>query len=526
MKNQDFDIWAYGRVSTDEQANDKDALLKQLERLRNSGATKIFFDVDKRTKSNRRGLLKLIQAVQDLPLTHKVKFLHFTRIDRVAALQSIFYELVRELKKKNIKPISLDDPFDLDSIGGELTVDIRLAAAKYEVNMVGLRVKKDRETRRQQKKANYFPPFGYKIINDKYVLNADPCICLIDTKMELNVAEVGKLVIEVFYKIGSCTQTAKKLNEMFGVSSPSAGLKSRKLGDYLIGEKDNINQGTLRKKIDEKTNQGLRYPHCGLRWSATGVRDWLTNPVLAGGTPYDTCKENGNKKSYNDIKVFWNTHDNETLISFQQHQEIKCIIQGNRNNSWATHNSDPNKINIFQGLIVCAYCNSNFVKTCTYKPKNGKLKFYYQCAYFQKTGMCNHKKMITETILEDQIVDFLIKACKELSALGEEINLTSVENKRLIELRLQLQTLESIPGYNIAIETAKENLRTQIREVSLIDQPLTRQLISKERIIAAFKDRDFWTSIQQPLDKKKLLNACIINAVVKEGQVVEVRLKV
>ena len=527
MGSADFESWGYARVSTDEQAQDKDALLKQMQRLRDADAQTIFFDIDKRTKHDRKGLLNLIKAVQELPVKHNIRFLKFTRLDRVAASQIIFYKLISELQKKKITPVALDDPFDLDSVGGELTVDIRLDVAKHEVKMLGLRIRKERELRRKQKKSNFYAPFGYKIKDDKYVFNHDPCICLIDHKQELSVVEVAQLILKTFYQVGSCTQTAKRLNEFFGIGSKCSEKYVRKSGDYSIAEDDTLTQKTLKKKIDEKSNAGLRYPYSGLRWTTTGIRDWLTNPVLAGGTPYNTVKENGNKKSFDEINVFWNTHDNQVLITFPQHQEIKDKIRSNRKNAWASEDvRDPKKLNIFQGLIFCAKCNAKFVKVSTYESKDGKVKSYYQCTYYLKTGMCKHKTAITNFDLEDQIVEFLVKEAERLSVLGE-VNMPVIESKELLELRSQLQALASIPGNNPAIETAKEGLRLQINEL-LHSGERTNQalLISRERIISAFSHRDFWMGIQNPIDKKRLLHECIICAVVDEGKVVEVRLRI
>jgi len=500
-----------------------------MQRLRDAGVGKIFFDIDKRTKHNRQGLLNLIKAVQELEENHQIKFLKFTRLDRVAASQVIFYELIRELQKKNIKPLAVDDPFDLDSVGGELTVDIRLDVAKHEVKMLGLRIRKERELRRKAKKSHFYAPFGYKTQEDKYIFNHDPCICLIDNQQELSVVEVAQLILKIFYQVGSCTQTAKKLNELFGISLKCAEKYIQKSGNYLIDAEDRLTQKTLNQKVNKKSYVGLRYPYSGLRWTTTGIRDWLTNPVLAGGTPYDTIKENGGKKSFDEIKVFWHTHDEQALITFSQHQEIKAIIRGNRKNAWASRgNSNPQKINLFPGLIFCAKCNAKFVKVSTYQSKkDGKFKSYYQCTYYLKNGMCQHKTAITNFQLEDQIIDYLVIEAERLSVLGEHTNKTVTESKELLELRSQLQTLESIPGNNPAIETAKRGLRLQIAEMVDTEQQKSQvQIINRERIISAFSSREFWQSIQNPLDKKRLLRECITSVVVDEGKVVDVKFRI
>ena len=141
--------------------------------------------------------------------------------------------------------------------------------------------------------------------------------------------------------------------------------------------------------------------------------------------------------------------------------------------------------------------------------------------------MCQHKNAITNFDLEDQIVEFLVKEAERLSLLGEQTSTPATESKELLELRSQLQALESIPGNNPAIETAKEGLQVQITELLDSGERSNQTLlISRERIIAAFSNRDFWKGIQNPLDKKRLLRECILSAVVDEGKVVEVRLRI
>lgn len=141
--------------------------------------------------------------------------------------------------------------------------------------------------------------------------------------------------------------------------------------------------------------------------------------------------------------------------------------------------------------------------------------------------MCQHRTAITNFELEDQIIEFLVKEAERLSVLGEQTNTPVGESKELLELRSQLQALESIPGNNPAIETAKQGLRLQIADL-FESRERTNQalLISRERIIAAFSNKDFWKGIHNPVDKKRLLRECIICAVVDEGKVVEVKLRI
>ncbi|NJL10229.1 MAG: recombinase family protein [Calothrix sp. SM1_7_51] len=85
------EIWAYCRVSSSEQAfaNEQSALYVQIERVKQSGASKIYYDVEKRTRDDRKGLTKLIEDVRAL-IPGTVSKLLFTRLDRVAASPTVF----------------------------------------------------------------------------------------------------------------------------------------------------------------------------------------------------------------------------------------------------------------------------------------------------------------------------------------------------------------------------------------------------------------------------------------------------
>ena len=61
-----MDVWGYARVSTDEQADDEGALVKQMRRLRDAGAMKLYYDVESRTSDKRKGLLRLIEDINAL----------------------------------------------------------------------------------------------------------------------------------------------------------------------------------------------------------------------------------------------------------------------------------------------------------------------------------------------------------------------------------------------------------------------------------------------------------------------------
>jgi DNA invertase Pin-like site-specific DNA recombinase len=127
--------WFYGRVSTVEQQEDRGALKKQLERGKNAGCSRFYWDIQSRATEVRSGLQQLIDDLKILPHS-AVSELIVTRIDRIGSSSRLFYSLLEVLRSKDIRLVALDQTIDTESLGGELTIDILLAASKFEVKML------------------------------------------------------------------------------------------------------------------------------------------------------------------------------------------------------------------------------------------------------------------------------------------------------------------------------------------------------------------------------------------------------
>ena len=208
--------WFYGRVSTIEQQEDRNALKKQLERGKNAGCDRFYWDIQSRTTEVRAGLQQLID---DLKISSKgtVSDLIVTRIDRIGSSSKLFYALLEVLRSKNIRLVALDQTIDTESLGGELTIDILLAASKFEIKMLSSRVSAERKHRMVQRKSHRFAPFGWKVVNDAYVKDESWCVSLLEGKRSFRVWELALFIFNVFAECGSARKTCNLLNEMFGI---------------------------------------------------------------------------------------------------------------------------------------------------------------------------------------------------------------------------------------------------------------------------------------------------------------------
>ena len=512
-----MDVWGYARVSTDEQADDEGALVKQMRRLRDAGAMKLYYDVESRTSDKRKGLLRLIEDINGLEKGTVSKLL-FIRIDRLTSSSITFYRLMDALKKKAIEPTAIDEPFDISSIGGELTIDVRLAASKYEVKMLGMRVKKERDTRKANKKPHWNAPLGYKVDSDKYKRDENPCVCIIEGRIELSRSQLMRLVFDTFFAVGSISQTVKKLHEILGIQAAVVPKSSHDKVN-ILGEEEEIILTNINKS--RGTGLNLRYPHTGLKWSVSGLRSILVNPIYAGGTLYNTVvRSKGHRKPFDEWEVAWGTHEDEIIITHEEHERIKSMIRGNRNNRWV---SEQKYTNPFANLVKCHRCGAAYSRQCKklVKKKNF-IRHHYQCSFY-RTGACDNKKMISSDSLEKQVIEYLVKEAERLAGFVEEETKIIEEPAEVKTLRASLNTLEALPS-NPAIEKAKEDMRMQIADaLASKSNDSVQYLIAKERIIRAFSNPEFWQTLRIE-DKKALLQGCIQKIVVDGNQVTKVEL--
>jgi site-specific DNA recombinase len=511
-----MESWGYTRVSSSEQQVDKGALKKQIERLRGAGCTRIYWDIQSRTTETREGLERMIGDLATLK-KGEVASIKFTRIDRIGSSSRLFYSLLEILRAKGIKLHALDQAIDPDTLGGELTIDMLLAAAKFEVRMVTERLKSDRRHRRNQGKSHRIAPFGYQVDGDKYVRDSTPCICLIDGQKEFTVFQLARYLFDIFFRMGSVAGACRKFHEEFGISVVKAGRwKKQSAGSRLITDED-LSQVIF---TPQNNNSPLRYPYTGLQFSLVGIRNLFTNPIYAGGTLYDSYHEakkqrSRNRKHFDEWEVIWNTHDNEAIITFQEHERVKEMIRGNRNNKWAT-NTDKD-INPFSRLVNCNNCGASMTRHCKRVTKKYGTIYYYQCRRW-RAGGCENNKMISSVKLEEQVIKFLVREAEKLASKIEIDDTPIVESPELTALRWSLSSLEKMP-FNSAIENAKEEIRGQIN--AFVIKSDRSNPVSADWIIVGFSDPGYWITLS-PIDKQRALRECVKRILIEGETVVRV----
>ena len=492
-----MEIYGYARVSTNEQAQDRGALVKQLRRLRSAGATKLYWDVESRTSDNRQGLVSLIKDIESSPPGEILKFL-FVRVDRLTSSYRVFYKLMDTLTKKGVKPEALDEHFDIASCGGKFTVNIRLAAAEYEVEMTSLRVSKELGVRRAQSKPHSHAPMGYITQNEVYEFDNREVICLISQKKVLTYSELMNFVFNAFFKVGTINKTVSTLHETFGISYKTTP-KGENKKTNVINLDDEINLENT------KNTQGASYDI--IKWTVSGLRKTLINPIYAGGTLYDGV-------------IRWGTHD-DVIITREEYEEIKRIITKNKNNRWATEQKFTNP---YAHIIKCAKCGAAYSRQAKKLVKStGLFKHHYQCSKY-KIKACDNKTMINSTSLDRQLISFLVLEAKKLAEMAKTCPNKEEESAELIEKKHSLAELEKLPPFP-ALEKAKQELRD---DISLILNNTTKKsldyVIAKDLIIEAFSDPDYWLSLSA-VDKSTILKGCVRRILVDGNRIIKAEFK-
>ena len=211
----------------------------------------------------------------------------------------------------------------------------------------------------------------------------------------------------------------------------------------------------------------------------------------------------------------WGTHDDEAIITREEHERIKSMIRSNRKNRWATEQKYTNP---FANLVKCVHCGAAYSRQCKklVKKKNF-VRHYYQCSFY-RTGACSNGRMISSDELEAQVINYLVREAERLAELVEKEVETTAESPEVKTLRASLNTLEALPS-NPAIEKAKQDILMQIADALATTNNTSKQyLIAKERIVVAFSNQRYWQGLE-PQDKQALLKGCVKKIMV-DGNIV------
>lgn len=152
----------YGRVSSEEQAENQYAAEQQLAYLRTTGVDdrNIYFDIESGQSEKRKFFILLTKAISAGEFDEVVA----TRWDRVSRNLGIYNQFKELLQEKNVTLRLLDQgAVDFETATGELSADLQALLAVHEVRMLRERVSKGHAYRRSRKAPFGRPPLGLPI---------------------------------------------------------------------------------------------------------------------------------------------------------------------------------------------------------------------------------------------------------------------------------------------------------------------------------------------------------------------------
>lgn len=402
-----------------------------------------------------------------------------TRIDRLGRSLLSCRKALDQFRAAKVKLTILDGDIDLSTVAGRTHANIMVVFAEMESEMISERSRHGWDYLRGRKVAMH-PPFGYVKADDRHQLDHRPFLSLLGNRQEMSRAAIARDTVEIFLEVKSLRATIKRINLKYGLARFNHA-----------GPKTGFTAGGI------------------FQWSSSGLRNWLTNPVLCGHLVY--LRDQGSPK------ILYDTHPDQKLLSEEEFREIQLIIDHNRSvRGWGFKALKYP----LSGLIFCHECGGN----CYSLSSGNKSYYYFQCKNYRMNA-CTSKKAIRMDLAEEVVVAALVAQATKLSAIAS-ISKPPTESLELQQLRAQLATLNGIPGNNPAIHTAIADLKDQIenltrkRETVSIVQQENQQLL-----LEAFSERALWTTSTDD-EKRKLFRVLVDRAIVRDGYIVEIRLKV
>ncbi|BAY23746.1 resolvase [Calothrix sp. NIES-2100] len=427
-------VYGYARVSTQEQAEEFDALNQQIARLKAAGASEVLVDIESGRSDNRKQYNELLKLAQQ----HRVDEVIITRIDRLGRSVISIHKAMDIFVKHGVNLRILDAPVDPNSPFGWFSINQMSGLAEFESRLLSQRIKHGNNYFREQLKF-CVPPFGYaKDENQRLTPDRN-----IHEKSGKTYFELAKIIIDL-------TLSMRSLKDVC---------------NYIYTEYEIV-------------------------FSVAGLRDWVKNPALQGHTVYFSKK----KKGINQEPIInFNTH--EALTSLDTVEAIQQKLLANkryRSSAKSTRGDYP-----LAGLIRCVHCGGNMYRNfsrhktrveymrCVNYVKPGR----YHCENSKCTRL---REIISKTIAAlcenaPNLIDYL----ESQSTTTQIVNTKEIEN-----LSNELAVLRGLRSSNPDIIAAIAKIEATINTLSTPTRIFDKDgFENAKRKIAIASQATFWESL-------------------------------
>jgi site-specific DNA recombinase len=509
------------RVSTEDQAY-RVALSNQVQRLREAGCDRVYYDVASRADDGRESMLQLIADIE----AGEICEVKVTRVDRLTASPALFERLVKLMQERLIPLTGLDEHIDIFNEDSEFFAGLGVYIAKRELQTIRKRSQKGHESRRNNDRANVVLPWGYTTINRRYKLDDKPFLCLLSDRpidgsedAGLSRADMARDMITLFFEGQSLSRAVILIHKKYGVQKFSSPKPSKNKGSNTSGIVSSDDEFELTRS-HRQTRRGA------FQWTHKGLRNWLLNPILRGHTAYGTRELKGldsaGRRVYGktlpqekwDIRE--STHPDQALLTETQVQEIKRRLRYNGQTRCKSLMESHDRRHPVSGLLRCDVCKGA-MKSQASKFRDGDWRNYYKCKN-SIVGRCDQSKSIRNDRAEAAIIEALTHAAERIDALRQSPE-PILEPLALLELREQLdslKTMKSSPIVDRAIVETEEQIKRQ--EFNFRQASLAR-IERQDSAVEILREPGFWDSCDS--DERMRLFHWLVNDVwIKDGEVV------
>lgn len=510
-------VWAYGRVSSQEQAENSHALEQQLDRLANAGVDRdhILHDVESGAETDRPGFNKLMALIERGEVTEVIA----TRWDRLMR-NSALYEKFKEIVQRYGVQIRLLDQgaVDFESAAGLLQADLQSLFAVYERNMLRERVARGQKYRRQRLAAAPRPPWGYIVVDETYKLNRKPCVCVITDRPAnylelyhdtddsprlagLSKADIAREVVETLLRTRLKTKTLGLMRERYGIPKT-------KCYKTVIDENGIAKRKMLRRSI-------VFLDQLEFWSSAKDLADWVLNPVLIGHTAYLKYTNNGSTqrmKAPDEWELHLNTHPDDRLLSDEELEEIKLILKPGVKRARAAGTTF-----YLTGLVFCGHCQTKCVL------KTGPQAKYYGCRH-SSTGCSNHSCVRLDRI-DQAIIDKIVETANAPDLEQARQQEDKQRTAKIVELQRSLEELDKLKGIP-HLQLTRNSIQQEIDELICFKASHITADSTAVQIIRHPQARNinFWYTLTQ--DEREISYLKLVDRVVLLGrEAIQVELK-
>ena len=448
-------------------------MIQQTERIKKAGVAMIFSDVKSGRSDNRTEFNKLLEQCRRGDISEIV----ITRIDRLARSIVTINKAIALFNEMGIKLIILDSPVDdLENPFAKFSLNQMGALAEFELDLLQNRVKHGYNHLREQGKASPHVPFGYKRVNGLYEpdLSVHP---LPDKNSDKDKSN----------------KTINKTKTKWAIAND--------IISYLLGNKKSI-RATIQYFLNEYD----------VKFSTTGLTNWLHNPVLRGHTRYGVKK---NRKNPENWDIRYNTH--EPLITNETYEQILSLLAEN-SRRWG-RNGDKSNVGkgLLSGQMRCGDCRGKmYAHNKAYTPVYCKDRGMYGGEY------CKNKK----TVHLSKVVEAVDEALTQKAIALKDYTLNNqpheqTQTAEILELRSSLENLQKLPP-NAAIEEAIIKIKLQIQQHQTNNfDSIYFQAEQVKEFVELFSDARFYKIMNESV-KNKLYKKFIKSVTILGGEVIAI----